>query len=183
GFLFAGRIIDRLGTKVGFALALVIWSIAAVAAAEATTFGPAVAVVLGWFGLAYSASVAGFLAVRFLLGLGEAGNFPAAIKTGAEWFPRRERGVAARVVHPGTNIGAVVTPMTVPFITARYGWYWAFALTGLLGFGWLLLWLLIYDRPDRHPRVRKPELAYITSDPAEPTVHVPWARLIGYRQT
>src|SRR5215510_4767301 len=91
GFLFAGRVMDKLGTKRGFALALVIWSLAAVAAAEATTFGPAVAVVLGSVGLAYSASVAGFIAVRFVLGLGESGNFPAAIKTVAEWFPRRER--------------------------------------------------------------------------------------------
>ncbi len=183
GFLFAGGIIDRLGTKRGFALALVIWSLAAMAAAEATTFGPAVAVVLGSVGLAYSSSVAGFIAVRFLLGLGESGNFPAAIKTVAEWFPRRERAFATGVFNAGTNIGAVVTPMTVPYITARFGWYWAFVLTGLLGFGWLVLWLLVYDRPDRHPKVSKAELAHITSDPAEPVVKVPWSRLIGYRQT
>src|SRR5262245_10598566 len=93
GFIFAGRVMDRLGTKRGFALALVIWSCAAMAAAEATTFGPAVAVALGSVGLGYSASVAGFIAVRFMLGLGESGNFPAAIKTVAEWFPRREREI------------------------------------------------------------------------------------------
>jgi ACS family hexuronate transporter-like MFS transporter len=183
GFLFAGRIIDRLGTKKGFALALIIWSLAAVSAAEATTFGPAVAVVLGSVGLAYSSSVAGFIAVRFLLGLGESGNFPAAIKTVAEWFPRRERAFATGVFNAGTNIGAVVTPMTVPYITAQFGWYWAFVLTGLLGFAWLVLWLLIYNPPDRHPKVGSAELAHIRSDPPEPSVHVPWTRLIGYRQT
>jgi MFS transporter, ACS family, aldohexuronate transporter len=182
GFVFAGRIMDRLGTKRGFALALIIWSLAAVAAAEATTFGPAAAVVLGAVGLAYSSSVAGFLVVRFMLGLGESGNFPAAIKTVAEWFPRKERAFATGVFNAGTNIGAVVTPMTVPWITAQFGWYWAFIITGLLGFGWLVAWLLIYDRPDRHPRVGAAELAYIHSDPPEPGVHVSWAKLIRYRQ-
>jgi ACS family hexuronate transporter-like MFS transporter len=121
--------------------------------------------------------------VRFVLGLGESGNFPAAIKTVAEWFPRSERAFATGLFNAGTNIGAVVTPMTVPFITAAFGWYWAFVITGLLGFAWLALWLLVYDRPDRHPRVGGAELAYICSDPAEPTARVPWAALIRYRQT
>jgi ACS family hexuronate transporter-like MFS transporter len=183
GFLFAGRIMDRLGTKKGFALALIIWSLAAVSAAEATTFGPAVSVVLASIGLGYTASVAGFIAVRFMLGLGESGNFPAAIKTVAEWFPQRERAFATGVFNAGTNIGAVVTPMTVPYITAAFGWYWAFIITGLLGFAWLVLWLLVYDRPDRHPKVGAAELAYITSDPPAPSITIPWAKLIGYRQT
>jgi MFS transporter, ACS family, aldohexuronate transporter len=183
GFLFAGRIIDRLGTRRGFSLALIVWSLAAMATAEATRFGPAVAFVLGGFGLAYSSSVAGFMFVRFLLGLGESGNFPAAIKTVAEWFPRRERAFATGLFNAGTNIGAVITPMTVPFITARLGWYWAFILTGLLGFGWLVLWRMFYGHPAGHPRVGAAELAHITSDPVESTVRVPWARLIGYRQT
>ena len=183
GFLFAGRIIDRLGTKKGFSLALIIWSLAAMATAEATRFGPAMAFVLGGFGLAYSSSVAGFLFVRFLLGLGESGNFPAAIKTVAEWFPRRERAFATGLFNAGTNIGAVVTPMAVPVITAAFGWYWAFVITGFLGFGWLVLWWSLYDRPDRHPRVNAAELALIRSDPAESTVRMPWASLIGYRQT
>jgi ACS family hexuronate transporter-like MFS transporter len=183
GFLFAGRIMDRLGTKKGFSLALIIWSFAGIATAEAIRFGPAVAMVLGGFGLAYSSSVAGFLFVRFLLGIGESGNFPAAIKTVAEWFPRRERAFATGLFNAGTNIGAVVTPMVVPGITAWLGWYWAFVITGLLGFAWLVLWWAIYDRPERHPRVGAAELALITSDPPESTVRVPWARLIGYRQT
>jgi len=183
GFLFAGRIIDRLGTRKGFSLALIIWSLAAMATAEATRFGPGVAFVLGGFGLSYSSSVAGFMFVRFLLGLGESGNFPAAIKTVAEWFPRRERAFATGLFNAGTNIGAVITPMTVPFITASLGWYWAFVLTGLLGFAWLVLWWTMYGHPAGHPRVNKSELAYITSDPPESTVRVPLLKLIGYRQT
>jgi len=183
GYLFAGKIVDSLGIRRGFALALVVWSLAAMAAAEVTRFGPAAAVMLGAFGLSYSASVAGFIVVRFVLGLGESGNFPAAIKTVAEWFPRSERAFATGLFNAGTNIGAVITPMTVPFITAAFGWYWAFVITGLLGFAWLALWLLFYHPPDRHPRIGGAELAYIRSDPPEPTVSVPWASLIRYRQT
>src|SRR6266550_1060522 len=183
GFLFAGRIMDRLGTKKGFSLALIIWSFAAIATAEATRFGPAAALALGAIGLAYSSSVAGFLFVRFLLGLGESGNFPAAIKTVAEWFPRRERAFATGLFNAGTNIGAVITPMVVPIITASFGWYWAFVITGLLGLLWLVLWWTLYDRPERHPRVGAAELSYIRSDPPESSVRVPWASLIGYRQT
>jgi len=183
GFLFAGRLMDRLGTKRGFSLALIIWSLAAVATAEATTFGPAAAVMLGAVGLGYSASVAGFIFVRFMLGLGESGNFPAAIKTVAEWFPQRERAFATGLFNAGTNIGAVITPMAVPIITVRFGWYWAFVITGLLGFGWLVLWWLLYDKPEQHRRLSPAELSYIRSDPPVATVQIPWARLIGYRQT
>ena len=183
GFLFAGRIMDRLGTKKGFSLALIVWSLAAMATAEATRFGPGVAFILGGFGLAYSSSVAGFMFVRFLLGLGESGNFPAAIKTVAEWFPRRERAFATGLFNAGTNIGAVVAPLTVPVITAAFGWYWAFIITGFLGFGWLVFWWALYDKPERHSRVGAAELALIRSDPPESTVRMPWASLIGYRQT
>ena len=183
GFLFAGSIIDRLGIKRGFAVALVIWSLAAMAAAEVTRFGPAAAVLLSAFGLAYSSSVAGFIVVRFLLGLGESGNFPASIKTVAEWFPRSERAFATGIFNAGTNVGAVITPLTVPFITALFGWYWAFILTGLLGFAWLVAWLLIYDRPEHHRRLGAPERAYICSDAMDTTAPVPWASLLRYRQT
>jgi MFS transporter, ACS family, aldohexuronate transporter len=183
GFIFAGRLMDRVGTKVGFALALTIWSLAAVAHAGATTFGPAAAVVLGAIGLHYSASVAGFIAARFALGIGESGNFPAAIKTVAEWFPRSERAFATGLFNAGTNIGAIVTPMVVPFITIRYGWQTAFVATGLVGFAWLGLWWSLYERPDRHPRLAAPERAYIASDPPDPVVRVAWTTLLPHRQT
>jgi ACS family hexuronate transporter-like MFS transporter len=184
GFLFAGSIVDRLGIKRGFTVAIVVWSLAAMAAAEVSRFGPAAAAMLGAFGLAYTSSVAGFIFVRFLLGLGESGNFPAAVKTVAEWFPRSERAFATGVFNAGTNIGAVITPLTVPWITVQFGWYWAFVLTGLLGFGWLVAWLLIYDRPEQHRRLGAAERAHIRSDDTvEPTVRVPWASLLKYRQT
>src|SRR3954471_5113416 len=183
GLLFAGRVMDLLGIKRGFALALTIWSLAAMAAAAVPRFGPAAALLLGAVGLTYSASVAGFIVVRFLLGLGEAGNFPAAIKTVAEWFPQRERAFATGLFNAGTNVGAIITPMTVPMITAKFGWYWAFVLTGLLGFGWLVAWLLVYEKPDRHPRLRAAERAYISSDPPVAATPMPWASLFRHRQT
>jgi ACS family hexuronate transporter-like MFS transporter len=183
GYLFAGRVMDMLGIKRGFALALTIWSLAAMAAAAVPRFGPAAAVLLGAVGLTYSASVAGFIVVRFVLGLGESGNFPAAIKTVAEWFPQRERAFATGLFNAGTNIGAVITPMTVPFITARFGWTWSFVLTGVLGFAWLVAWLVIYEKPDRHARLKAPERAFIGSDPVAPATHMPWVSLMGYRQT
>jgi len=183
GFLFAGRLIDRVGTKVGFSLALTIWSLAAAAHAGATLFGPAAAAALGVVGLHYSASVAGFITARFALGLGESGNFPAAIKTVAEWFPRSERAFATGLFNAGTNIGAIVTPMIVPFLTIRFGWQFAFLATGLAGIGWLGLWWSLYERPRDHPRLGRDELAYIASDPPDPPVHVRWKTLLPHRQT
>ena len=183
GLVTAGRVIDRIGTKVGFALALFIWSMAAVAHAEASAIGAAFAPVLSAVGLAASASVAGFIVVRFALGLGEAGNFPAAIKTVAEWFPKRERALATGIFNSGTNIGAIVAPLAVPWLTLRYGWQTAFIGTGALGFLWLLLWWPLYESPANHPRVGAAELAYIESDPVEPPARVPWVTLLPHRQT
>jgi ACS family hexuronate transporter-like MFS transporter len=183
GFVFAGRLMDRIGTKRGFALALVVWSVAAMAHAKATVFGPAVAAVLALGGLTYAGSVAGFIAARFALGLGESGNFPAAIKTVAEWFPRRERAFATGLFNAGTNVGALVTPLTVPFITVRFGWPWAFLGTGAIGFAWLALWWRLYERPEHHPRLTPAELAHIRSDPPEADARVPWVRLLPLRQT
>ncbi len=134
-------------------------------------------------GLVYSGSVAGFIAARFALGIGEAGNFPASIKVVAEWFPKRERAFATGIFNSGTNIGAVVAPLVVPYITYTWGWYWAFIATGALGFFWLAAWWLSYSPPDTHPRVSAAELAYIRSDPPDPVVTVPWSRLLKYRQT
>ena len=182
GLMLAGRLMDKVGTKAGYAIALVVWSLAAVACAEATAFGPVTASLLATVGFVTTPSVAGFMAARFALGLGEGGNFPAAIKSVAEWFPRRERALATGIFNSGTNVGAIVTPLVVPWITVRYGWYWAFVITGALGFFWLIAWWLMYDTPDRHPRVTPAELAYINSDPPESTTPVPWARLFPHKE-
>jgi MFS transporter, ACS family, hexuronate transporter len=183
GYVFAGRLVDRLGTKRGFSLALALWSLAAVAHAWAVAFGPAAASLLKAAGLVYPAAVAGFIVARFALGLGESGNFPAALKTVAEWFPRRERALATGLFNAGTNVGALVTPLFVPWIVLRYGWAWAFVITGVLGFGWLALWWGIYDNPDRHPRLRSAERAYIRADAEEPAARWRWRQLIPHRQT
>jgi MFS transporter, ACS family, aldohexuronate transporter len=182
GLLVAGRIIDRIGTKLGFALALTLWSLAAVAHAWATPIGRVVAPLLV-VGGTFSASVAGFIAVRFALGIGEAGNFPAAIKTVAEWFPKRERALATGIFNSGTNIGAIVAPLVVPWLTFKYGWPAAFVATGAIGFLWLLLWLPLYAPPAKHSRLRPTELAYIQSDPPDPAARVPWLAIIPFRQT
>ena len=183
GLLAAGRMIDWLGARTGFAVAIVIWSVAAMAHAEAAVFGPAAAGVLALVGLTYSASVAGFIVARLALGFGEAGNFPAAIKVVAEWFPKRERAFATGLFNSGTNIGALVTPLVVPWITIRWGWYWAFIATGAIGFLWLAAWWVTYDKPENHPRLTASELAHIRSDPPDLTTRVPWRSLMGHRQT
>ena len=182
GFLFAGRLMDRLGTRVGFSIAIVIWSLAAIAHAAVMWIGPATAAILGMAGLAYTTSVAGFIAARFALGIGEAGNFPGAVKTVAEWFPRKERAFATGIFNAGTNIGALLTPLIVPAITLAYGWEWAFILTGALGFIWLAFWWILYRSPEEHTHVSKAELAYIRSDPPEPTTKMSWATILPHRQ-
>jgi MFS transporter, ACS family, hexuronate transporter len=164
GFLFAGRIMDRIGTRKGFAISIVIWSVSAMAHAVVRTAN-------------------GFSAARFALGLGESGNFPASIKTVAEWFPARERALATGIFNAGSNIGAIVTPLIVPWIALTWGWRAAFIVTGALGFLWLAAWLLIYRPPQEHPRCGPAELAHIRSDPAEDTFPVKWTKLLGLRQT
>jgi ACS family hexuronate transporter-like MFS transporter len=183
GLVLAGRMMDRLGTKLGFALAVTLWSVAAIAHAYATSFGSAIASLLGLVGLTYSVSAAGFIAARFALGLGESGNFPASIKAVAEWFPKRERALATGIFNSGTNLGALLSPIAVPWITYTYGWYWAFVVTGGLGFVWIALWWPTYRHPDRHPRVSAAELAYIRSDPPDPPTHLPLRMLLPHRQT
>lgn len=187
GLLCVGRLMDRFGTKKGFALSITLWSLAAMAHAWALPIGIAAAGILGWFGFISGttafASVVGFIVVRFLLGLGEAGNFPASIKTVAEWFPKKERALATGIFNSGTNVGALATPLVVPLIVLYWGWYEAFIITGVIGFIWLAFWLLIYRRPEEHPRLSAKELAYIQSDPPEPTVRIPWKNLFPHRQT
>lgn len=164
GLLFAGRAMDRLGTRAGFSLSVSLWSVAAMAHALAN-------------------SVLGFGAARVALGLGEGGNFPACLKAIAEWFPKKERALATGILNSGTNVGALATPWVVPWITRHYGWQTAFLATGALGFLWLLAWLLMYRVPDEHPRVNKAELDYIRSDPPEPPATIPWLQLLPHRQT
>ena len=165
GLLLAGRLMDRIGTRAGYALALVWWSLAAMGHALARTpFG---------FGVA-----------RAALGIGEAGNFPAAIKTVAEWFPKKERAFATGLFNAGSNVGAIVAPLTVPWIAATWGWRWAFIITGAIGFLWLVFWLPLYRRPHEHPRVSRAELAHIQSDPPDPpAARISWVRLVPHRQT
>jgi ACS family hexuronate transporter-like MFS transporter len=164
GLLGAGALIDRLGTRVGYALAISIWSVAAMCHA-----------------LVHSAL--GFGIVRFLLGLGESGNFPAAIKTVAEWFPRRERALATGIFNAGSNIGAIIAALMVPFVAARWGWRVAFLVTGVLSALWLALWLSVYRPPSLHRKVSSAEIAHIQSDPKESDTGIPWSQLFGYRQT
>ena len=183
GLLLAGRFIDRVGTRIGFAIAVLVWSIAAMSHAEAARYGPSVAVLLGVFGLTYAPTVAGFIAARFALGIGEAGNFPAAIRSVAEWFPVKERAFATGLFNSGTNIGAIVAPLIVPWITVTYGWYWAFLVTGAIGFLWIALWLPLFGQPEGHPRVGAAELALIRSDPSPPAARVPLRAILPHRQT
>ena len=182
GFVFAGRFIDKVGTRLGFSIALLVWSAAAIAHAFAPAFGAAMVPVLGLVGLSYSASVAGFMTARFALGIGESGNFPAAIKTVAEWFPKKERALATGIFNSGTNVGALATPLIVPWITLNYGWRWAFVGTGALGLLWLAAWWPFYDAPAKHPRVRPGELALIQSDPPDPPIQIPFLSLMTHRQ-
>lgn len=178
GMLLAGRFIDKVGTKIGYAVSLALWSFASI-------------------GHAIVKSTFGFIVARSFLGISEAGNFPAAIKTTAEWFPKKERALATGIFNSGSNIGAVVAPLTVPFIAAKWGWQEAFVITGSFGFLWLIFWFIFYEVPARQKRLKKPEFDYIHSDldekdsvealtkgtSTEKTVRVPWLTLLKYNQT
>ncbi len=163
GLLFIGKLIDKLGTRKGFSLAVLVWSVAAMAHAAA-------------------ASVFQFAVARFCLGIGEAGSFPACVKAIAEWFPKRERALATGLFNCGSNIGAIVTPLVVPWLTYRYGWRMAFIATGALGFLWILCWLAIYHRPEEDRFISPAELAYIQSDIQEQTATISLRSMITHRQ-
>jgi ACS family hexuronate transporter-like MFS transporter len=165
GLLLAGRLIDKIGTRIGYAFSIFGWSIAAMLHALATVpFG---------FGVA-----------RALLGIFEAGNFPSAIKATAEWFPKRERALATGIFNSGANIGAVFAPLLVPLIAQTMGWQWAFILTGAIGFFWLIFWFIYYEVPEKQKRLSAEEMAYIQSDgEKEEKTQVSWFRLLKYRQT
>ncbi|HKP14082.1 MAG TPA: MFS transporter [Blastocatellia bacterium] len=164
GLLVVGGLIDRLGTRKGFSLSVIVWSVAAM-------------------GHALVGSVMGFGVARFALGLGESGNFPASIKTVAEWFPKKERALATGIFNAGTNVGVIVASLVVPPLTLALGWRWAFIITGAIGFAWLLFWLALYRRPEEHPKLSPAELAYVQSDPADAATRIPWVRLFPHRQT
>jgi len=172
GLMLAGRIIDKIGTKKGYSWATGLWSLAAIAHA-------------------FAKNVFGFAVARAALGITEAGNFPAAIKTTAEWFPKKERALATGLFNSGANIGAIVAPLTVPFIAVTFGWQWAFILTGILGFFWLIVWQKYYHTPATHPKITPEELAYINSDMEPLAINeapkaekkYTWGMLLGYKQT
>ncbi|WP_421826391.1 MFS transporter [Larkinella sp.] len=166
GFLLIGWLIDRVGTKRGFSISIILWSIAGILNA-------------------FIGSLRGLNIVRFMLGVGEAGNFPSAIKSVAEWFPKKERSFATGLFNAGTNVGIIATAVLIPWLTIQFGWRFSFVATGLLGFLVLIAWLRIYHRPEEHPRVTKAELAYIQQDYQEdlPEEKLSWWRLLGFRQT
>jgi ACS family hexuronate transporter-like MFS transporter len=163
GLLAVGRVIDRIGTRIGYAIAMVFWSLASM-------------------GHAVAHSLANFVVARSALGLGESAVFPASLKAAAEWFPARERAFATGILNAGTNIGAIVTPLIVPWITLRWGWRACFVFIGALGFAWVALWLLVYRKPEEHPRVGAAELAYIRGDAPESTSRIPWLSLLARPQ-
>ncbi len=186
--LFAGRFIDKLGTKKGFSWAIIVWSIGAIIHALAIPIGENLSNVFGWIGIgALPVSVLGFMFSRAVLALGEAGNFPAAIKTTAEYFPKKERSLATGVFNSGANVGAILAPLTVPWMAKNWGWESAFIIIGALGFVWLFFWLQFYDSLNNQKRISAGEKNYIKSDGEENSSatneKTAWFNLLRYKQT
>ncbi len=188
--LFAGRFVDKLGTKKGYAWAIIIWSLAAMMHAYAIPIGQLFSTALGFIGITIlPISVLGFMVSRALLGFGEAGNFPAAIKATAEYFPKKERSFATGIFNSGTTIGAILAPLTVPWITTYYGWEFTFLVIGGIGFLWLFAWAFYYEKPEKQKRLSKEELDYINVDQSEENhttandEKVKWFQLLAYKQT
>jgi len=163
GLLLVGRAIDKVGTRIGYALAMTVWSVASISQG-------------------FMSSLGGFLCGRFALGLGESGVFPASVKAIAEWFPKKERALAMGIANAGTNLGAILTPLVVPWITWHWGWRWAFYSIGSIGFLWLALWLWIYRPAEQHRWCLPEELAHIQSDPAERERGMSLVSLLAHRQ-
>ena len=167
GMLAAGRLIDKFGTKIGYGISVLMWSFAAM-------------------GHSLAKGGLGFGFWRALLGVSESGNFPAAIKTVAEWFPKRERALATGLFNCGTNVGAIVAPLAVPAIATSWGWQSAFIITGAIGFIWHILWFIFYEIPEKQRRLSAGEMDLIKSDAdeaGESTKSVPWLKLLKFRQT
>lgn len=163
GFLFFGRLIDRIGARWGYALAMGLWTAAHIAHSLFT-------------------SIRGFAFARILLALGESGTYPAALAAAGDWYPKRERALAIGILNAGANVGAVVTPLIVPIIVLAIDWQAAFIITGLFNLVWIAIWLLFYRKPREHPLVSKPELEWIESEPIEEQKPVAWRRLLATRQ-
>ncbi len=201
--VFAGRFIDKFGTRNGYIIAIAIWSFGAAIHAFAYEMGAIFYTFLNWIGLAdidqatgtvngvaaiTVYSVAGFMIARAVLAFGEAGNFPAAIKATAEYFPKKERSFATGIFNSGANVGAILAPLTVPVIGVMWGWQWAFIIVGIIGFVWIGFWWVWYDKPSEQKRLGVAERAYINSDveaveAVEEEVKTSWFTLLGYRQT
>lgn len=164
GYVVFGHLIDRLGAKIGYAAAAIIWSVAHLSCAVA-------------------GSLTGFKFSQAALGFGESGNFPAALKAVAEWFPQKERALAVGVFNAGTNVGVILTPVIVPVVLLSFGWRWAFVATGVLSLVWLVIWMVSFRRPREDKRVSAEELAYIEANRPPPSPPVPWLRLIFFRET
>jgi len=166
GLVTTGRFLDKYGTRIGYLWAIVVWSISGMAHAAAN-------------------GVVSFATVRFALGLGESANFPAAVKSVAEWFPKKERAFATGLFNSGSTIGAITAPLIVMWVTAKFGWRWAFIITGFLGFIWIFFWLALYHVPEKHPKISKEELNYINQDDKDTgsVNKIKWIKLLKYRQT
>jgi ACS family hexuronate transporter-like MFS transporter len=167
GMVLAGRLIDKFGTKLGYGIAVIVWSLAAM-------------------GHALAKGAIGFGFWRALLGFGESANFPAAIKVVAEWFPKKERALATGIFNSGTNIGAIVAPLAVPAMIVAWGWQAAFIITGAIGFIWVIFWFIFYEIPQRHKKISAAEFDYIHSDveeQEESVEKIPWVKLLKFRQT
>ena len=192
--IFAGRVVDKIGTKTAYIVAIGIWSTGAVMHAFSVPLGEGIASVCGALGLAViPVSIAGFMLSRAVLAIGEAGNFPIAIKATAEYFPKKERSFATGIFNSGANVGAITAPICVPLIASFWGWEWAFIVIGLLGFVWLAVWMALYEKPEQQKRLTAEELAYIRSDETAEAAARPassvgekkvsWFKLLTYRQT
>ncbi len=164
GYIGFGRIVDVVGARAGYTIAILVWTVSHMAHGLAT-------------------SITTFAMARFGLGVGEAGNFPAGIKAVTEWFPQRERAYAIGLFNAGANIGAIVTPLLVPALVLAFDWRVAFYVTGVFGILWLVAWLAIYRHPEQHPKVSAAELAYIRQDPADPVEPLAWRTVATYRET
>ncbi|HEY0283263.1 MAG TPA: MFS transporter [Rhizomicrobium sp.] len=170
GYVVFGRVIDKIGAKLGYSIAVVIWTVAHLCCALLGVLPPAL-------------MLTSFMVTQAALGLGQSGNFPAALKAVAEWFPQRERALANGIFNAGTNVGAIVTPLIVPVVMLNFGWQWAFVATGSLSVIWLILWVWVYQKPSENKHLTQAERDYIESDKPEPVKQLPWLKVMRVKET